>query len=319
MTGSGEIPRKVIVLACLMLTGIGLWVLTIKNLLPDYARSQHLQSKQHQQHRKSDIMLRRMEMAQLIIQRKQKTGQYTLTNCSDPVHPNSRPPYHYPHEVGQDCEAWLARTAIEALDLLFQDPDTMNGLEWGSGSSSMWAVTRLRSLVSVEHDGQWFQYVDRYFHEGPGRKLIEVSERERYRLKWYGAENRWKGVHFEPRETGEQKYLGQDNKYHEEYVVQGSQLRPLGIEPGNQQLFDYVMVDGRARIACLEQAVKMVIPDGGILILDNSDREHYKEGMHTLVPAHWVRYDFTAHLLAWSKGVRYINKQNTSIWISLLI
>jgi hypothetical protein len=41
--------------------------------------------------------------------------------------------------------------------------------------------------------------------------------------------------------------------------------------------YDMVLVDGRDRMNCLKQASKCLTPHG-ILLLDNSERDHYKEG-----------------------------------------
>ena len=46
--------------------------------------------------------------------------------------------------------------------------------------------------------------------------------------------------------------------------------------------FDIVMVDGRARTACMEQALPKVRPGGGILILDNAERPRYEHGRELL-------------------------------------
>jgi hypothetical protein len=58
------------------------------------------------------------------------------------------------------------------------------------------------------------------------------------------------------------------------------------------QSFDMVLVDGRARIACLYRAVDKVAP-GGALVLDNSDYERYQPALVNFLPA-WRRRDFTA-------------------------
>lgn len=47
-------------------------------------------------------------------------------------------------------------------------------------------------------------------------------------------------------------------------------------------LFDIIVIDGRDRVNCLKKSVKS-LTENGILILDNSDREEYKEGVNFLL------------------------------------
>lgn len=53
--------------------------------------------------------------------------------------------------------------------------------------------------------------------------------------------------------------------------------------------FDIVLVDGRDRVKCIEQAISKIKP-GGILILDNSEREYYQPGI--LLMKNWVQMSF---------------------------
>lgn len=52
-------------------------------------------------------------------------------------------------------------------------------------------------------------------------------------------------------------------------------------------LFDLIFVDGRNRAACITQAVSKLRP-GGVLVLDNSEREQYRPAI-------------TAHLTGWQR------------------
>lgn len=55
--------------------------------------------------------------------------------------------------------------------------------------------------------------------------------------------------------------------------------------------FDYILVDGRSRVSCLKIALSKIKEDGGILVLDNSERPRYKVGID-LVPSDWYKYEF---------------------------
>jgi predicted O-methyltransferase YrrM len=53
--------------------------------------------------------------------------------------------------------------------------------------------------------------------------------------------------------------------------------------------FDIVLVDGRNRVKCIQQAIPKIKP-GGILILDNSERDYYQPGI--LLLKTWVQTVF---------------------------
>ena len=63
--------------------------------------------------------------------------------------------------------------------------------------------------------------------------------------------------------------------------------------------FHFVSVDGRARVACLERALAKVAP-GGLLILDNSQRERYQPALSRLTEQSpdFVSYFGNSHLQA---------------------
>lgn len=52
---------------------------------------------------------------------------------------------------------WLTRDAIRILESWMQP--SHKGLELGSGRSTFWLAERVGSLVTVEHDPEWFGYV----------------------------------------------------------------------------------------------------------------------------------------------------------------
>jgi hypothetical protein len=248
--------------------------------------------------KRSVVMLSRLQAAETILKRKLASKQVTSTHCDEPVLKHSRPGAHTEQVSGQDCEAWLTRPAIQVLDVLLVEPLSLNGLEWGSGSSSMWAVTRLRSLISVEHDQRWFQLVEKFFESDVGSNLIAGDDNDTESL-------RWRGVLFRPETQGEEAFLGRDGRYHKKYVKDTAKFTPLGANIGAK--FDYILVDGRARASCIKNAIKMLKADGGILILDNSERPEYSRGID-LVPSYWIRRDYLADVPG---GFQ------TTIWISV--
>eukprot|EP00245_Coleochaete_scutata_P002790 TRINITY_DN13918_c0_g2_i1.p1 TRINITY_DN13918_c0_g2~~TRINITY_DN13918_c0_g2_i1.p1 ORF type:complete len:164 (+),score=16.37 TRINITY_DN13918_c0_g2_i1:1-492(+) len=160
----------------------------------------------------------------------------------------------------------------------------MTGLEWSTGSSTLWLVLRLKSLVSIENDVRWMDSVV---------KTIE-------KIPVYGrAEWSWKVIL--GTETGDpafKSFRSEVGQYYEEYVRYPTMLG---------QKFDFISVDGRARPACLGEAVRLLKPEGGILMLDNSERKDYLAPQEDL-PKSWPTYATIGP-----------KQQGTTIWISCKI
>lgn len=85
-------------------------------------------------------------------------------------------------------QPWFCKDTINFLGSYLQKEDT--GFEWGSGRSTIWFSSRIKNIVSVEHDASWFSRVSEqlkekeihtvdYFHiEGESyyKKIREYSE-----------------------------------------------------------------------------------------------------------------------------------------------
>jgi hypothetical protein len=53
---------------------------------------------------------------------------------------------------------WLTYDCIKFLDSYLRTSD--NGLEWGSGRSTIWLAKRTKSLISIETNNKWYQRVN---------------------------------------------------------------------------------------------------------------------------------------------------------------
>lgn len=107
--------------------------------------------------------------------------------------------------------------------------------EFGSGNSTLFYANYAGSVVSVEHDKNWF---DKISGDKP--------------------------------DNSEMIYC--------ELVRDGDYCRtPLRIG----KKFDIVIVDGRDRVNCCKQAVN-AINEGGVIVLDDSERDFYRDGVDFL-------------------------------------
>lgn len=68
-------------------------------------------------------------------------------------------------------DIWISEPAKKQLEKILK-PD-MEGLEFGSGCSTIWLAQRVKSLVSVEHDKKWYERV---------KKLLEQNNIENVKL-----------------------------------------------------------------------------------------------------------------------------------------
>lgn len=147
---------------------------------------------------------------------------------------------------------WLTYEAINWLQSYLR-PE-MRVFEWGSGGSTLFFARRVHSVVTIEHDPEWYTTVKQTLHNAnvdnvrvllhaPVHANDSNSEFCSIMLK-----DQFKGLSFEP------------------YV------RAIDAYPDCH--FDLVMVDGRARISCVRRAIDKVCP-GGHLLLDNTERKEY--------------------------------------------
>ncbi|MDQ6657062.1 MAG: class I SAM-dependent methyltransferase [Actinomycetota bacterium] len=144
---------------------------------------------------------------------------------------------------------WWTYRAIDFVEAwLLARPKPVRAFEWGSGASTFWLADRVDEVYSVEH------------HEGFAEMMrSELAKLSKVTFLEVGAPHS-----FAPR-VGSRKIGSTELDFHD-YVhaidtVQGD--------------FDLVVVDGRAREACMRIAADRLSP-GGLIIFDNSHRQRYK-------------------------------------------
>ena len=71
--------------------------------------------------------------------------------------------------------------------------------------------------------------------------------------------------------------------------------------------FDIAIVDGRDRVNCMKNAIKD-IKEEGVIVLDDSEREYYKDGIAFLLNQGFKRIDF------WGISPGLFYKKNTTIF-----
>ena len=151
---------------------------------------------------------------------------------------------------------WLVFDAIDYIESrLFKG---MNVFEYGSGGSTLFWLQYGANVVSIEHNPQWYNLMK---NKLPSNKSIDyrlivpeiVKETDR---------------NFDPSDP--EKFFSADMIYNNsqfyKYVTQ--------IDEFPDEYFDLISIDGRARPSCIKHSINKV-KNGGIIIVDNSDREYY--------------------------------------------
>ena len=88
-------------------------------------------------------------------------------------------------------------------------------------------------------------------------------------------------------------------------------LYPRTILDYSDQTFDFIFVDGRSRVKCVEYSMSHVKPRG-LLILDNSERPRYREAFKILKG--WPRIDFKGKGPQLGPGRNIPQIWQTSFW-----
>lgn len=127
--------------------------------------------------------------------------------------------------------------------------------EYGSGASTKYWISRGCSVISVEHDPEFFN-----------KMALDLSGECDYRL----IEPEVASGCNSTSAASPDSYCSSDfNGYSFESYVKAIDDYPDGF-------FDIVVVDGRARPSCIKHAIPKV-KSGGAIVLDNSDRQYYLE------------------------------------------
>ena len=131
--------------------------------------------------------------------------------------------------------------------------------EYGSGGSTLFIAKRVKSMVSIEHDQKWYQYIDAALK----KRAIKNCE---YLL-------------IEP-ENGD-LMLKDSNLISSQLIFKPFKKYITQIEEYPDNSFDLVSVDGKARNLCVKYAIRKV-RKGGILLLDDSNRGVYRPSLELL-------------------------------------
>lgn len=148
---------------------------------------------------------------------------------------------------------WWTYSAIDAVaDFLEARPDA-RVFEFGSGASTIWLARRAAHVTSVEHHAGW--------HDRMTAELAARSDLCPVELRFIAPDTA----------------KATDSLYISEKAGEKGQsfaAYARAIEDRPDALYDLIVIDGRARNACLAHAMRHLAP-GGMIVYDNSARNRY--------------------------------------------
>jgi len=124
--------------------------------------------------------------------------------------------------------------------------------EWGSGASTLWLAARAGSVHSVEHHAVWAEVLAPRL---PGNVELRVVEAVASSSPVIGS--------------------AKPGHAHLDFAAYVAAIDDVFGD------FDVVVIDGRAREACLARAVERLAPDG-VIVFDNVDRQRYVDAIDTV-------------------------------------
>lgn len=141
------------------------------------------------------------------------------------------------------------------------------GLEWGSGGSTKALLENFpcfQKLVTVEHDRQWYEKI-RTAITDQRLELIHIAGAEEEPpapliYSRFCARDKWR------------KKAERERNLFEDYIN-------FPLNYGG--LFDFILVDGRARVFCLETGWKC-LRSGGVMLLHDAQRAEYQPTIRAL-------------------------------------
>lgn len=151
---------------------------------------------------------------------------------------------------------WLPFPVIRWLQNYLKSD--MEVFEWGSGASTLFFANQVRKVVSIEYDRLWFTqikqltaaYSNVYLNFIPPELIAHHNELSSAELAFYQCD---------------------DSRFIDQIFV--NYVNSILDYPNAS--FDVILIDGRARMACLYMALQK-IKDTGVILLDNAERTEYR-------------------------------------------
>lgn len=161
---------------------------------------------------------------------------------------------------------WMLDKVIEFISSIIRDDFEV--FEWGSGGSTLYFANKVKKVVSVENDIDWFNQLN-----------VEMNKRDINNVTLFFANYN---------ASGNIRQVADPDKYLSGSKIYGGKVFEDYVKLIDKfDSFDLILVDGRARNSCVKHAIPK-LKNNGYLIVDDSEREHYAI-IEQIVPKNWKR------------------------------
>lgn len=150
---------------------------------------------------------------------------------------------------------WWTFSAIDAVEnFLAELQGQARVYEFGSGASTAWLAKRCASVNTVEHDAPFAHAMSNIYasYNNVSLRVVEPTPAT-------------------STSKARSKRKGYTNNAFDDYVATIDQV---------EGTFNLIIIDGRARVACLEKSIGRLAPNGMILF-DNSNRTEYRAAIES--------------------------------------
>ena len=159
----------------------------------------------------------------------------------------------------------------------------MRIFEWGCGGSTLFYASKGCEVTSIEHSLPWCKLV---------AERLSGLQNTQCSVEYIPPDEIVPGAEKITYANSPVSYRSTNAEFEGRTFLEYS----TKIESFPNGFFDLIAIDGRARSSCLFHALKKIKP-GGYLLLDNSEREEYSEGME-VVPESWSRVHFVGPIVS---------------------
>lgn len=150
-------------------------------------------------------------------------------------------------------QPWWTYPAIDEVEEFLDNLDGKARIfEYGAGSSTVWLAGRASEVHSVEHDGDFLKVLEPLLDDTSNVWLHHVPPTDR-----------------QPDST---VVSGHDGDEGYDFAAYAAAIGQVG------GTFDFIVVDGRARVDCLEASLPYLAP-GGMILFDDAQRPRYAAGL----------------------------------------
>jgi len=156
-----------------------------------------------------------------------------------------------------DKTPWICFAAIGFLKKIVRQD--MCVFEYGSGGSTMFWISSVQELISVEHDLSWYRNMKERLDKQPSRNFQYILAEPIPDLQF-----------------GEKQFENPDDFISSgpEYAGKNFEQYARSIDAFPDNYFDIIIVDGRARPSCIKQGIPK-LKKNGWLIINNTERKYY--------------------------------------------